>query len=137
MATGQVSFHRDKLVGFIPLSLPSLFRTHFNSPVPANPMKVKRINVPQRENPIVNRLNKTKVEKYPDLKAEKDDFQRQARRKDQAAQKERQKEEQRVAKERKELAWQRDHAYDDLMNEEAMEASNNQNRNADWEEDFM
>ena len=48
--------------------------------------KVKRVMVPQRENPIVNRLNKTKVEKKPDLKQEKDDRDRELRKKDQAAQ---------------------------------------------------
>lgn len=60
MAVGQVSFKDNK--------------------------KVKRILVPQRENPIVNRLNKTKVEKYPDLRQEKDDHLRELRKKDQAAQ---------------------------------------------------
>jgi hypothetical protein len=60
MAAGQVSFKDNK--------------------------KVKRILVAQRENPIVNRLNKTKVEKYPDLKQEKDDHLRELRKKDQAAQ---------------------------------------------------
>ena len=48
--------------------------------------KVKRVLVPQRENPIVNRLNKTKVEKKPDLKQEKDDHLKEIRHKDQAAQ---------------------------------------------------
>lgn len=42
--------------------------------------------VRQRENPIVNRLNKTKVEKHPNLKQEKDDRLRDLRKKDQAAQ---------------------------------------------------
>ncbi len=60
MAVGQVSFKDNK--------------------------KVKRILVAQRENPIVNRLNKTKEEKYPDLMQEKDDHLRQLRKKDQAAQ---------------------------------------------------
>lgn len=41
--------------------------------------KVKRILVPQRENPIVNRLNKTKVEKKPDFKQEKDDREKEIR----------------------------------------------------------
>ena len=54
-----------------------------------------------------------------------------------AIQRERHKEEQCVAKDRKEKAWQRDHAYDDLMAEEAIAQSSNQNRTADWEEDFM
>lgn len=47
--------------------------------------QVKRILVPNRENPIVNRLNKTKVEKKPDLKAEKDEMLKQLRAKEQAA----------------------------------------------------
>ena len=98
---------------------------------------MKRIHVVERENPIVNRLNKTKVEKYPDLKAEKDEALKQTRKKDVAAQKERQKEEAKVAKERKELAWQRDHAYDDLHSEDATAQSSNQDRGADWEDDFM
>ncbi len=45
--------------------------------------------MPQRENPIVNRLNKTKVEMHPDLKQEKDDRMRELRKRDQAAQQQR------------------------------------------------
>lgn len=52
----------------------------------AKTVQVKRILIPQRENPIVNRLNKTKVEKKPDFKQEKDDRQKELRRRDQAAQ---------------------------------------------------
>lgn len=63
MAVGQVSFHDDR--------------------------KVKRILVRQRENPIINRLNKTKVEKHPDLRQEKEDRLRELRKRDQAAQQER------------------------------------------------
>ncbi|KAL2170524.1 hypothetical protein VTG60DRAFT_4810 [Thermothelomyces hinnuleus] len=99
--------------------------------------KVKRILVPQRENPIINRLNKTKVEKFPDLKQEKDDHLRELRKKDQAAQLARKKEEARIAKERQEKKWQKEHAYDDLFTEENMEAASNQNRDENWEEDFM
>jgi len=47
MAVGQVSFHNDK--------------------------KVKRVHVAKRENPIINRLNKTKVEKVVDHEQEKID----------------------------------------------------------------
>ncbi|KAF8587687.1 cytoplasmic protein [Ramaria rubella] len=47
MATGQVSFHKDN--------------------------KVKRIHVAKRENSIVNRLNKTKIEKEVDHEQEKTD----------------------------------------------------------------
>jgi len=47
MAVGQVSFHRND--------------------------RVKRVHVEKRENPIVNRLNKTKVEKVVDHEQEKQD----------------------------------------------------------------
>jgi hypothetical protein len=46
---------------------------------------VKKILVPQRENPIVNRLNKTKIEKFPDLQMEKEEKLKILRKKDQAA----------------------------------------------------
>jgi hypothetical protein len=59
MAAGQVSFKDQK--------------------------KVKRIVVPQRENAIVNRLNKTKVEKHPDLREEKENHLKELRKRDQAA----------------------------------------------------
>ena len=49
-------------------------------------LQVKRVIVIQRENPIVNRLNKTKVEKQPDLKQERDDRLRELRKREQAAQ---------------------------------------------------
>jgi hypothetical protein len=52
-------------------------------------LQVKRILVPQRENPIVNRLNKTKVEKFPDLAMEKEEKLKALRKKDQAAKLER------------------------------------------------
>jgi len=42
-----------------------------------------------------------------------------------------------VAKERKELAWQRDHAYDDLHAEDAIAESSNQDRSEDYFDDFM
>jgi hypothetical protein len=45
--------------------------------------------VTQRENPIVNRLNKTKVEKFPDLGMEKEERLKSLRKKDQAARLER------------------------------------------------
>lgn len=54
-----------------------------------DPRKVKRVLVAQRENPIVNRLNKTKVERKPDLKQERDDRLKELRQKTQAAQQQR------------------------------------------------
>ena len=56
MAVGQVSFH--------------------------DPRKVKRVLVPTRENAIINRLNKTKVEKQPDLRQEREDHLKEQRKKD-------------------------------------------------------
>ncbi|KAF4341009.1 coiled-coil domain protein [Fusarium beomiforme] len=102
-----------------------------------DPRKVKRVLVPQRENPIVNRLNKTKVEKKPDLKQERDDRLKELRRRDQAAFQARKKEEARQAQEWKEKKYQKDHAYDDLFTEDLMASSSNQDRDENWEEDFM
>ncbi|KAF3766135.1 hypothetical protein M406DRAFT_60613 [Cryphonectria parasitica EP155] len=111
MATGAVSFHDDR--------------------------KVRRILVHQRENAIVNRLNKTKVEKHPDLRQEKEDRLKELRKKDQATQQARKKEEARLKKEYEQQKYQKDHAYDFINNEEEMEATSNQNRDEDWEDDFM
>lgn len=47
------------------------------------------------------------------------------------------KEEARIAKERKELKWQKEHAYDDLFTDESLEQSSNQNRSDDFLDDFM
>ncbi|KAF2201252.1 DUF814-domain-containing protein [Delitschia confertaspora ATCC 74209] len=99
--------------------------------------KVKRIHVPQRQNPIVNRLNKTKVEKHPDLRQEKEDRLKELRHRDRAAQQARQKEEARIAREHKQKAWERDHAYDDVMDPEALAASSNQDRDPDFLDDFF
>ncbi|KAL6867149.1 hypothetical protein J3F83DRAFT_740167 [Trichoderma novae-zelandiae] len=111
MDVGQVSFHDQR--------------------------KVRRVLVPQRENHIVNRLNKTKVEKKPDLKAERDDMLKELRKKEQAAQLIKKKEEQRQAQEWKEKKWHKDHAYDELFTDENMAAASNQDRSEDWEDDFM
>ncbi|KAF7556821.1 hypothetical protein G7Z17_g1131 [Cylindrodendrum hubeiense] len=99
--------------------------------------KVKRVLVAQRENPIVNRLNKTKVEQKPDFKQEKDDRLKELRKKEQVVVLQRRKEEARQAQEWKEKKWQKDHAYDDLFTEEAMAATSNQDRDETWEDDFM
>jgi hypothetical protein len=46
------------------------------------------------------------------------------------------KEEARIAQERKEKKWQKDHAYDELFQEQDPEEANNQDRE-DLEDDFM
>ena len=98
---------------------------------------MKKVLVAQRENPIVNRLNKTKVEKFPDLRQEREDRQKELRLRDRANQQQRQKEEKRVEQERKKKAYERDHAYDFMNDEEAIAESSNQNRDSDFEDDFM
>ncbi|PQE25379.1 coiled-coil domain-containing 25 protein [Rutstroemia sp. NJR-2017a BBW] len=111
MAVGQVSFKNQKTV--------------------------KRILVSTRENAIINRLNKTKVEKFPDLQMEKEEKLKALRKKDQAAMLERRKEEAKQAQEYKEKKWQKDHAYDDMFNQDDEEEANNQDRGEDFLDDFM
>ncbi|KAL3468936.1 hypothetical protein BJX99DRAFT_242482 [Aspergillus californicus] len=111
MAAGQVSFHNHKLV--------------------------RKAFVAQRENAIVNRLNKTRIEKFPDLRAEKEEYSKVQRREERKAQQEKKSQEKQEKKEREQLKWQKEHAYDDLFSEENMEASNNQDRDPDFLDDFM
>ena len=59
MATGQVGFKDNKMV--------------------------RKVHVEKRENAIVDRLNKTRVEKFPDLRKEKDDRDREERKKERIA----------------------------------------------------
>ncbi|KAK4079122.1 hypothetical protein Trihar35433_227 [Trichoderma harzianum] len=143
MDVGQVSFHDQRKAShtlpFLHLLHPPLTHTQtlMKHSYLTKSKQVKRVLVPHRENPIVNRLNKTKVEKKPDLKAERDDMLKELRKRDQAAQLIKKKEEQRQAQEWKEKKWQKDHAYDDLFTDENMASSSNQDRAADWEDDFM
>lgn len=50
-----------------------------------NPKDVKRVHVETRENTIVNRLNKTKVVKQPDLRQEQDEHRREKERAEKAS----------------------------------------------------
>ncbi|WEW55636.1 hypothetical protein PRK78_001067 [Emydomyces testavorans] len=111
MATGQVSFHNPKLT--------------------------RKMFVPARQNPIVNRLNKTKVEKYPDLRAEKEEYLAKIRKEERKRTEERRAANKKERKEREELKWQKDHAYDDLMSEENIQQSSNVNRDESYLDDFM
>lgn len=58
MATGQVSFHRQK--------------------------DVRKVHVEKRTNEIINRLNKTRVEQFPDLAKEKLEWEKEEKRKEKA-----------------------------------------------------
>jgi len=111
MATGQVSFHNPKLT--------------------------RKVFVSLRQNPIVNRLNKTRTEKFPDLMAEKDEYLKQQRKEERRVREDKRAAEKREKKERDDLRWQKEHAYDDLMNEENVQQSSNQDRDADFLDDFM
>jgi hypothetical protein len=110
MATGQVSFHDHKMV--------------------------KKIHVATRQNVIVNRLNKTREEKFPDLRAEREVDQRE-KRKAERLEREKQKALDRdERKKREELRYQKDHAYDDLMREENMVSNQDRDSNF-YDDDFM
>lgn len=93
--------------------------------------------VVQRENAIINRLNKTKVEKHPDLKQEKDDRLRELRKRDQATQQVRKKAEDKQKKEWEQKKREKESAYDAWNDDDAMAEASNQNRDEDWEDDFM
>lgn len=111
MAVGQVGFKKDKMV--------------------------KKVHIDCRINAIINRLNKTKEEKFPDLQQERVDYDSELKRNEVANRQKRVKEELRLARERKELARQRDRAYDDLYDDETVRHASNQFRDEDWEDDFM
>src|SRR5690606_11962426 len=57
MDVGQVGFHNPKLVRDMVIISDNIG------------IKVKKYKIEKRKNEIVNRLNKTKQESYPDLKA--------------------------------------------------------------------
>ncbi|RKF77333.1 Coiled-coil domain-containing protein 25 [Golovinomyces cichoracearum] len=100
-----------------------------------DPRKVKKILIPQRENAIINRLNKTKIEKFPDLQLEKENVLKSLRLKEQAARQEKKKLEARIAQNHKEMKWQKEHAYDDLFKDMDRDGADNQN-NENCEDDF-
>lgn len=112
MATGQVSFHDQKLT--------------------------KKILVPVRQNAIINRLNKTKVEQFPDLYAEREEDLKEKRKVERIAREERKRAEKKELEEREAKRYQKDHAYDDIMNEDDIAANSNQDREGvDPEDDFF
>ena len=112
MVVGQVGFHSDKAV--------------------------KKVRVEKRVNEIVNRLNKTKVEKHPDLREERDEREQEDARDRRRAAKKREEEEKVLEKERKEQAALR--SYDTLMDSSKMEMNDYGSDPVDAravEDDFM
>jgi len=111
MATGQVSFRDPKIT--------------------------RRIFIPARQNAIVNRLNKTRVERFPNLMVEKEEILRKQRNDERKLKDDERAAEKRERKEREELRRQKEHAYDDLMCEENIQLSSNQDRDTNFLDDFM
>ncbi|KAK0201485.1 cytoplasmic protein [Desarmillaria ectypa] len=111
MAVGQVSFHNDK--------------------------RVKRVHVATRENPIVNRLNKTKVEKEVNHEQERVDRIKQETARRRAAAAEKKKVDQELARARE--AEKAARSYDSLFNVPEDEDSTVEPRKTgrELEEDFM
>ncbi|KAG0261573.1 Coiled-coil domain-containing protein 25 [Mortierella polycephala] len=102
---------------------------------------VKRVYVAERINEIVNRLNKTKDEQFPDLAQEKADHERLQRRQQKEKDHERQQDELRQIQELKQKASERSYAA--IFDSADMKGSSNY-RNMDndgdveaFEEDFM
>ncbi|KAF3217848.1 hypothetical protein TWF106_007811 [Orbilia oligospora] len=104
-----------------------------------DPKRVKRVTVVQRQNPIVNRLNKTKREEYPNLYQQKEDHLREIRKRERIAQQDRKKQEKVVEQERQNIKYQKDHAYDAWNDDSAVAGSSNQHGQSyeDFEDDFM
>ncbi|KAI8914629.1 hypothetical protein EDD86DRAFT_186844 [Gorgonomyces haynaldii] len=110
METGQVTFHKGA--------------------------KVKKVHVKTRVNEIVNRLNKTKYEKQPDLEAERIEHQRQLRKVEKEAIKQaKQKEMEEIERKRREKQeWD----YGKVIKEEAMYSNKGLSGSVqDLEDDFM
>ncbi|PGH29286.1 hypothetical protein GX50_07963 [[Emmonsia] crescens] len=111
MAIGQVGFHNPKLT--------------------------RKVHVAARQNVIVNRLNKTRVEKFPDLRLDKEEYMKNIRREERKLREEKRAAEKQEKKKREELKWQKEHAYDDFLNEDNIQQSSNQDRDPDFLDDFM
>lgn len=106
LQVGQVSFHKDK--------------------------EVRKVRVAKRSNDIVNRLNKTKKESFPDLRVERetrDRLEREDKKKILREQKEKEKEEERRKKEESELR-----SYSTLMKSANMKTNYDDGNDSD---DFM
>ncbi|KAF5360575.1 hypothetical protein D9756_004932 [Leucocoprinus leucothites] len=109
MAVGQVSFHSDK--------------------------KVKRVHVEKRENVIVNRLNKTKVEREVDHEQERVDRLKKENMIKRAAAAEKRKAELELAKQRE--AEKQARSYDTLFENVDEEDTSPRKTGRELEEDFM
>eukprot|EP00871_Galdieria_phlegrea_P002645 jgi/Galph1/3381/GphlegSOOS_G2019.1 len=92
---------------------------------------VRHVTVEKRQNDIINRLEKTKREAYPDLAQEKEDHEREKNLKRKQALKE-QKKQERISKQEKELKKQ-ELSYSRIMTEDNM-TSNKELEGSSYEE---
>lgn len=112
MDVGQVSFHKAK--------------------------SVKKVMIKTRENPIINRLNKTKEIRTPDLEAEQREHMIQKQRSAKEHFLSAKKEEERKARELKALKDARDIGYGSFLTEDMIaNASNDREDGWDPDDDFM
>eukprot|EP00126_Sphaerothecum_destruens_P005030 Sdes_comp18510_c0_seq1m8552 len=103
-----------------------------------NPKLVRRFFVEKRENEIVNRLNKTKVEKYPDLREEQNLRQREIQNDINRANRKRNEEEKIAKRAAEERKLQK--SYASLMENDSIKVSTDEMKKMsvhDYEDDFM
>ncbi|ODQ63977.1 DUF814-domain-containing protein [Nadsonia fulvescens var. elongata DSM 6958] len=113
MATGQVGFKKD-----------------------GNKM-VKKVFIAKKVNAIMNRLNKTKKEAFPDLRQERLDWEREEAAIQKKASLSLNATLEHQARETYNANYQKQHAYDDLFTEDNLRHTSNQFRDENWEDDFM
>mmetsp|Transcript_41938 Transcript_41938/g.50820 ORF Transcript_41938/g.50820 Transcript_41938/m.50820 type:complete len:215 (-) Transcript_41938:865-1509(-) len=101
--------------------------------------EVKNIKVATRKNEIVNRLNKTKDERYPNLQEEREEYDKARKAERVEFAREQKQQELELARERKKEAELR--SYDSIMNEDGMRTNAELREKYedfnDYEDDFM
>lgn len=107
-----------------------------NTANPTDPAGVRTRSV--RADPeTLQKLLRTKTEKFPDLEAELLDYEKEVRKRNTDAYHQNRNEDRITTKQYRELAEAKARGYSDLYNEETLAQSSNQNRSEDWEDDFM
>uniref|UniRef100_A0A1W7RAS3 Coiled-coil domain-containing protein 25 n=1 Tax=Hadrurus spadix TaxID=141984 RepID=A0A1W7RAS3_9SCOR len=94
-----------------------------------NQKEVRVIQVAKRINEIINRLNKTKIEKEADLRLEREERDRKERESEKALARERKEKERKDQKARQEMAEQR--SYSSLMKAENMKSNKDSDNDSD------
>lgn len=103
-----------------------------------NPKKVKRIHVAKKENPILNKLNKTKTEVSTEqFSKEQDELMKNWKRQKKDLERQMEQEKLELAKRFEEEKKTKEDPYASLFSEENLRASSNEFRNENWvEEEF-